>query len=83
LDLQQPASALEAYESALKEAPNRFNSLYGAARAAQLGGNEDLAKSCFARLVAVADPGTKRPELQAAKEYLYNTDAHREGFARH
>jgi len=42
LDLHQPALALEAYESALKEAPNRFNSLYGAARAAQLGGDEDL-----------------------------------------
>ncbi len=73
LNMHESVPAREAYDAALKEAPNRFNSLYGAARAAQLGGDEDLAKSYFARLVAVADPGTKRPELQAAKEYLYKS----------
>ena len=75
-DLHQPALALEAYESALKEAPNRFNSLYGAALSAQLEGKEDLAKSYFARLVTVADPGTKRREFQAAKEYLKKSNKH-------
>ena len=71
LNMHESVPAREAYEAALKEAPNRFNSLYGAARAAQLRGDEDLAKSYFARLVAIADPGAKRPELQAAKEYLH------------
>ena len=35
LEMGQPAEALAAYEASLREAPNRFNSLYGAARAAE------------------------------------------------
>lgn len=76
LKLHQSTPAREAYEAALKEAPNRFNSLYGAALSAQLEGKKDLAKSYFARLVTVADPGTKRREFQAAKEYLKKSDDH-------
>jgi len=30
----------------------------------------------MARLVTVADPGTKRREFQAAKEYLKKSDDH-------
>src|SRR6266403_1904056 len=40
LKLHQSTPAREAYEAALKEAPNRFNSLYGAALSAQLEGKE-------------------------------------------
>ena len=36
LEIGRPAEALAAYEASLREAPNRFNSLYGAARAAEL-----------------------------------------------
>src|SRR2546430_13673887 len=39
LDLQQPAQALMEFEAALRSSPNRFNSLYGVARSAELSGD--------------------------------------------
>ena len=35
LELKQPAAALQEFETSLQRAPNRFNGLYGAARAAR------------------------------------------------
>ncbi len=43
LELNEPAAALTAFETSLKNAPNRLNGLAGAARAAQLVG--DIAKA--------------------------------------
>ena len=37
--LEKPVEAIEAYEASLQISPNRFNSLYGAGRAAELTGN--------------------------------------------
>ena len=34
--LEKPVEAIEAYEASLQISPNRFNSLYGAGRAAEL-----------------------------------------------
>ena len=70
LDLHQPSAALEAYEAALIEAPNRFNSLHGAGLAAELTGNQEKAMSYYADLVKIADPRTSRPEFLAAKAFL-------------
>lgn len=39
LELNQPEKALEAYQAALKDSPNRLNGLSGVARAAQLAGD--------------------------------------------
>jgi tetratricopeptide (TPR) repeat protein len=39
-ELKQPAAALREYETSLRNAPNRFNGLYGAARAARLASDQ-------------------------------------------
>lgn len=46
--------SLSEYEAVLKVAPNRFNALYGAARAAEGSSNLTLARSYFKRLTQVA-----------------------------
>src|SRR5437773_10038451 len=51
LEINQPAQALEQFEATLKTEPNRFRALYGAARAAQLGGNLDASRKYFAELL--------------------------------
>jgi hypothetical protein len=52
LEAKQPAPALEAFEISLKLAPERFNSLVGAARAAQLTGQPQKAKSYYTKLLS-------------------------------
>jgi len=74
LELKKPAPALAEYEVALKEAPNRFDGLYGAARAAELSGASAKAKSYYAKLEEIcAHAGTERPELQQAHTFLAQT----------
>jgi hypothetical protein len=71
LELGRPAEALKEYEASLKTSPNRFNGLYGAARAASLSGNKKRAKALYAKLVAVCDHAdSERPELVEAKAFL-------------
>ena len=71
LELKQPAEALAAYQASLKEAPNRFNSLYGAGRAAELASQAADARTYYAKLLAVSDHAPAgRPELQHAKLFL-------------
>jgi hypothetical protein len=71
LDLNQPAQALVEFEASSVREPNRFNGLFGAARAAELSGNMAKAKTFYARLVALCDrPDTERPELRHAKAAL-------------
>ena len=43
--------ALEQYEMSLQRSPNRLNSLYGAARAAELSGDQEKAKHYYAKVV--------------------------------
>src|SRR5690606_11160845 len=55
LSLQQShAQALAAYEQALSLYPNRFNSLLGAARAAEAAGEKTIAKRHYEGLLAVS-----------------------------
>jgi tetratricopeptide (TPR) repeat protein len=71
LALDSPVDAQLAYETALKEAPNRFDGLYGAAKAAQLSGHLEAAKDYYARLEANCDhAGGERAELQEARTFL-------------
>lgn len=58
--------SLTEYEAVLKVAPNRFNALYGAARAAEGSSNPTLARSYFRKLTEVA-AGEERPELITAR----------------
>jgi tetratricopeptide (TPR) repeat protein len=68
LESSQPALALVEYEAALKESPNRFDGLYGAARAAELSGDTAKARRAYQNFLALwkdADPDI--PILQQAK----------------
>lgn len=70
LTLGRNAEALEAYENNLKQCPNRFNSIYGAAIAASRMANRDLCHSYFDRLLQLAVPSAERAELVVARNYL-------------
>src|SRR6185437_16653162 len=45
LELKQPAAALEEFETSLRSTPERFNGVYGAARAASLATDQKKARS--------------------------------------
>ena len=62
-----PKDSLVEYKSVLKTAPNRFNALYGAARAAESAGDASAAAGYFRKLTEVA-VGDERPELKSARE---------------
>ena len=67
----QHKEALEAYETALVRSPNRFNSLYGAGRAAELAGDGEAAKAFYGQLVETcADATGDRVELEQARAFL-------------
>lgn len=51
LHVSRPAEALAAYEASLERAPNRLNSLCGAARAAEALGATDAAERHYGRLL--------------------------------
>ena len=69
LELKRPADAFPEYQTALKHSPDRFDSLYGAARSAQLAGNSVDARSYFAKLTQICAPAADRPELAEAKSF--------------
>jgi tetratricopeptide (TPR) repeat protein len=70
LELKRPSEALAEYKVALKNSPNRFDSLYGAGRAAQASGDTKSAHEFDAKLVEICGPDADRPELAEAKSYL-------------
>jgi hypothetical protein len=71
MELDQPAVALAEFERSLKRDPNRFRTVYGAARAAEAAGKRDVAKGYYAKLQTLtADRDTERPELSHAKAFL-------------
>lgn len=71
LEVNEATLALKEYETALEKSPNRFNSLYGAAQAAELSGDRKKARAYYEKLAALCDQSDgSRPELQKAKTYL-------------
>src|SRR5277367_748360 len=71
LELKQPAEAMVEFEATLRTAPNRFNALAGAARAAKLSGDPEKAKIYYAKLLATCQHADgDRPELQDARSLL-------------
>jgi hypothetical protein len=70
LELKRPAEGLAEYRTDLKNSPNRFDGLLGAARAAQATGDATAAQSFYSRLASICLPGADRPELAEAKTYL-------------
>ena len=72
----QPKESLMEYQTVLKIAPNRFNALYGAAKAAEGTGDMTAASVYFRKLTEVA-VGDERPELKMAREKLVTEKAQR------
>jgi len=71
LELNQPAAAMVEFEATLHTAPNRFNALAGAARAAKLSGNSEKARDYYGKLLSMcAHADGDRPELQQARSLL-------------
>jgi tetratricopeptide (TPR) repeat protein len=71
LELREPQQALTEFEGSLRVSPNRFNGLYGAAKAAESAGDRNKARNFYAKLAALGERGDgNRPELQAAKMFL-------------
>jgi dipeptidyl aminopeptidase/acylaminoacyl peptidase len=70
LELKRPADALIAYKAALKIWPNRFDAVYGAARAAQSAGQASKARDYFTKLAEISGPGADRPELREAQQQI-------------
>ena len=69
LRAHHPKESLAEYQRVLKIAPNRFNALYGAGRAAEDSGDAVAASGYFRKLAEVA-VGDERPELKAARQKL-------------
>jgi tetratricopeptide (TPR) repeat protein len=69
LQLKRPLEALAAYEHSLKVAPARFNSLNGAAQAADFSGKKDIALKYYVALLNQCGE-SNRPELASAKRFL-------------
>jgi hypothetical protein len=71
LEARRPQQALLEYQTDLRLNPNRFNGLYGAARAAEEAGRQSDANEYYALLLKNCEGGNStRPELSHAKELL-------------
>jgi tetratricopeptide (TPR) repeat protein len=71
LELKLPTQAISEFETTLRTAPNRFNALAGAARAARLSGDNEKARAYYAKLLALCERADgDRPELQDARSLL-------------
>ena len=72
LEMGRPQDALAEYEKSMHTDPNRFNGLYGAARAAEMTNQHEKAAGYYAQLLKNCDNGvhSDRPELARAKELL-------------
>jgi tetratricopeptide (TPR) repeat protein len=67
----QPSLALAEYEAALRTNPNRFNSLYGAARSAELAGISSKATAYYRQLLDISKAAeVERQEISHAKLFL-------------
>jgi tetratricopeptide (TPR) repeat protein len=75
LEMGRPAEALDAYEASLREAPGRFNSLYGAGLAAEAAGRREAAAQMYGALLAQCVAGSPRVELPRAKRFVATSTA--------
>ena len=71
LQIGQAAPALREFEASLRENPNRYRGLFGAARAAEVAGDRTKATEYFEKLMALARKAdTARPEIVHARTFL-------------
>jgi tetratricopeptide (TPR) repeat protein len=69
LETGHAKEALAAFETALVSSPRRFNSLYGAGKAAMVANQPDVARRYFGQLVAMA-ANSNRAEVVEAKAFV-------------
>jgi tetratricopeptide (TPR) repeat protein len=67
---KQPAEALAAYRKSLDSYPRRFNSLLGAARAAQALGDHAVTRKACQDLLEVAGKTSRRPAIAEVRRRL-------------
>ncbi len=68
LEIKRPDQALAEYEADLKFNPNRFNGLYGAARAAEMSGKTTQANTYYAKVLKLCEGSNSvRPELSRTR----------------
>jgi tetratricopeptide (TPR) repeat protein len=71
MDANRPEEALVEYQESLKNDPGRFDSLYGAAHAAELARKHDKAGEYYSALVKNCEGSkSERSELQHAREQV-------------
>jgi hypothetical protein len=70
LEAGQAGAAVQAYETSLGVAPNRFKALYGVAKAAERAGDRGKAKAYYGKLLVTSAPAdTQRPEIVEARAF--------------
>ncbi len=73
MELNRPNDALTQYELSLKNNPNRFNTLYGAGKSAELSGDIEKANFYYNELLKLnKDPNSNRPQTVYAKNSVGN-----------
>jgi predicted Zn-dependent protease len=71
LEAKRPQQSLAEYQTDLKLHPNRFDGIYGAARAAEAAGKQADATEYYALLLKVCDgSNSTRPELSRARQLV-------------
>ncbi len=71
METNQPALALSEFQIALKAAPNRLHSIYGAAQAAESANQLELAKRYYSKVVEnCAQCRLDSPSLRRARQFL-------------
>jgi len=71
LEQQQPAQALNEYETSFRSTANRLRGLYGAAKAAQGAGQPEKAATYFNKLAELTkDSDSDRAEIREAKAFV-------------
>jgi tetratricopeptide (TPR) repeat protein len=70
LDMGRYKEAQTEYEAALNRSVNRLNSLYGAGRAAELGGNKSKATFYYRKLVRMTANDAELERLKQVKTFL-------------
>ena len=71
LEAGRSTEALTEFTKALKQQPNRYRGLYGAARAAEASGDAASAKAFYAKVIELSKQAEgRRPELQRAQAFV-------------
>ena len=72
LEAGRNEAALDAFQATTAKEPGRFRGIYGAARAAELTGNRELARRFYTTLLEVAERADDggRPEIAQAEAFL-------------